>query len=532
MGFLDFLYLHKEEQPKEAIIKTAQPIQMLYDINKRGSIRYLLKPISQGKVGVLVNISRTGCRIKKAIVEQIDYVNIRIHLGIMTLNAQIVWQDEDFLGIEFISGFGDAGFISRHMMRIKEGNFHPLKSICIETIMGFMSKDPFSLMLNLMAEIESPHSNINRLKSLIIKLPNLAPEIVTKAGITKTEDELELRDVDQAVKRLGMDAVKKDVLGYIMANREALESAHPKNSLYESMKVVKKVFFDILAPFFGYKCNTGLVDNLASVEYEGIDLILEKNEDNPQVKEFYASPKKIYSEMTRFCERLDFGRDLLNINRINLKSRKTLSELFDGYILAHMMLNPMYTTDSYVEVNVNKVNLSFAYITFLTFISVQAIIEKDPASIAVFIDRLHITGMDSSHISSFVSNYISEVNRTMVDLGRSSNLKPPPSGKGFKFADYIALKDIPQYSRFIKPFKELEAIKRLVIAYEDEAYAHFILGKILFAEDMGLNTKAYCVIPCENLSTNEIQFDAFSYFSIVILKNVDQLKKFHLKTPS
>ncbi|MBF0554058.1 MAG: hypothetical protein HQK96_05795 [Nitrospirae bacterium] len=533
MKFLDFLlHMHKDGQPHEADTRAVEPPQLFqppYALNKRRSIRYSVKGIPPNKIGTIVNISRSGCMIKKTTPDHIDFMHIIIRLGIIKITALIVWQDEDFSGVEFIGGYNDPGFISRHMMRIKDGKFSPLKNIRVETIIGFISRDPFSNMLNLIAEIESPNTDINRLKSLIIKLPDLAPAIVAKAGINKTEDEIGLRDVDQAVKRLGMDTVKKTSLEFIKINREKIESISPKNSLYESLKTVKKVFFDILAPYFGYTRNTGLVDNLAAVEYKGIDIITTNTEETPKIKEFYNSTQKIYSEMTRFCERLLIGRDLLNINRINIRIRKTLIELFDGYLLAHMILNPIYALDSYVEVSINKINLSFAYIAYLTFISAEAIIEKDAASVAVFKDRLHATGMDSTMLNSFVSMCVSEVNRTMADLGRSTKLKVPVSGKGFNFADYMSIKDIPQYGRFIKPFKELDIIKRMVIAYEDEAYTHFILGKILSGEDIGLHSKMFCVIPCENLSADEIIYDTFSFFGIVVLKNIAQIPKRHLK---
>ncbi|MBF0488151.1 MAG: hypothetical protein HQK98_08310 [Nitrospirae bacterium] len=533
MGFFDFLsHMHKDDQPNKADTKAVEPPQLFqphYALNKRGSIRYLVHGIPRNKVGTIVNMSRGGCMIKKAAPDIIDYKHIILRFGIMKTTALIVWQDEDFMGIQFLGGHNDAGYISRHMKRIKEGKFSPLKSLHVDTIIAFIAKDPFSNMLNLIAEIESPNTNINRLKSLIIKLPELAPEIVAKAGINKTEDEIELRDVDQAVKLLGMDAVKKNSLEFIKLNREKIESAGPKNSLHESLKTVKKVFFDILAPYFGYTRGTGLVDNLAAIEYKGIDIIIANTEETPKIKGFYNSTPKIYSEMTRFCERLLIGRDLLNINRINIRIRKTLMELFDGYLLAHMMLNPIYSIDSYVEVSINKINLSFAYITYLTFISAQAIIEKDAAAVAVFKERLQATGMDSSTLNSFVSMCVSEVNRTLADLGRSIKLQSTASGKGFNFADYMSIREMPQYERFIKPLKELDIIKRAVIAYEDEAYTHFILGKILTAEDIGLNTKMFCVIPCENLSTDEIIYDTFSFFGIVVLKNIDQIAKRHQK---
>ncbi|MBF0515640.1 MAG: hypothetical protein HQK97_00790 [Nitrospirae bacterium] len=533
MGLLEcLLNIHKNDQPDKAQARPVEQPQLFqahHALNRRGSIRYLVVGIGAGKLGKIVNISRSGCRITKASPDLIEALNVPLRLGDMRVNGKIIWQDEESIGLEFASGLGDPVFVYRRMKRVSNAKLTPIKVLHVEAIIEHIAKDPFSNMLNLLAEVESPNTNINKLKSLIIKLPDLGTEMVTKAATDKAEDEIELRDVDQAVKRLGLDASKQIILEFIKTNRQRLESVNSNNSLYESMKAVKKVFFESLAPYCGYTCDTGLVDNLATAEYKGIDIIIEHSQETPKVKEFYITPKMIYSEMTRFCERLIIGRDALNINRINVRTRKSLTELFDGYMLAHLILNPAYTLDSYVELTVNKINLSYAFITYVTFISAAAIIEKDPASIAAFKDRLHSTGMESGELNTFVSNYVSEINRTMTDLGRSSNLKAPTAGKGFKIADYLSVKEIPQYGRFIKAFHELDTIKRMVIAYEDDAYTHFILGKVLAAEDAGLNSKMYCVIPCENLSSTDIKYDSFSFFSVVVLKNIDKLSKFHLR---
>ncbi|MBF0320261.1 MAG: hypothetical protein HQL01_10725 [Nitrospirae bacterium] len=529
MGMFDFLS-QKGEQPKKAEKKTVvQPRQMFQTpqtLNNRGHIRYYVDNVPAGTLGVIVDISRGGCRIKKGATDPFDFPDVKFRLGTGEVHAKIAWQDENYMGLEIGGGFEDAAFISKHLKRIKEDVFRPIRRLSEDTIKGFIAKDPFSLLINLIAELESQNTDMNKLKSLIIKLPGLAPDVAIKAGITKSEEDLELKDVDHAVKRLGIDAVKKAAVEFIKAKGNALESAQPKNDLHESLKVLKKVFFDVLAPFFGFKDNTGLVDNLASFEYKGIDVIIAKSEGIPRIKEFYNTPTKIYSEMARFCERLNFGRDVLNINRLYIVNmRKTLAGLYDGYLLANMALNPVYTLDPDIKLSLNKINLNFSYITYLTFLAAQAIIEKDPGAAAIFMARLHGTGMDSGKLNSFVQNYVGEINRIMGDLGRSAALKVPAPAGAFKFADYVPLEDIPQYGKFLKPFRELETIKRIVISYEDEAYTHFMIGKILLAEDIGLNTKMYCVVPCENLSTDEIQAEMFSFFSVVVLKNIDKLNK-------
>ncbi len=537
MGMFNFL-LQKEEAPKKAeppkkqAEKTLEPGKMLKlpTLNKRGHMRYYVKDIPAGTIGVIVDISRCGCRIKKGVTDQGDTPDVRFCVEKKEVAAHIAWQDANFMGLEFTESFESLGFITKHLKKVKERVFEPKVRFSVETIKGFISKDPFSLMVHLMTELESPNININRLKSLILKLPGLGQEVAMKAGIKKGADDLDVSDIDQAVKRLGLDAVKKATLEFIKTKGKSLEGAQAKDELHEAMKVLKKVFFNVLAPYFGYTEDMGFADNLAAAEFKGIELILSKTKDKtPEIKDLYNASTKVYSEMTRFCEWLRFGRDSLNITRLFIINiRRALVGLYDGYLLAHTALNPVYTLDPSVKLSLNKNNLNFSYVTYLTFIATQAIIEKDPAAAAHLMARLHGTGMDTAKLYSFMQKYVHEINTVMADLGRSTSFKAIAPANAFKIADYMSLAVTPQYGRFIKYFREFDANKRIAIAYEDEAYTHFMIGKILSAEDVGLNKKMFCVVPCENLSTepeDEIQAEMFSFFGIVVLKNIDKLDK-------
>jgi hypothetical protein len=518
MGLFDFL--SQKDGHEKAEVKKTVPLQQ--PLNNRGSIRYPVNDIAIGAIGSIVEMAREGCKLRKNSSEQIDLPDLQFRLGTRDVRARILWQDEKFAGIEIAGGFDDAGFISKHMKRIKESTFRPRKKLSDDSIKGFMSKDPFSLMVNLMAELESPNTDMDKLKSMIVKLPGLIPEIAIKAGITKKEEELEIKDIDYAVKRLGLDTVKKLSSEFIKTRGEKMESAQSKDDLRDSMKVLKTVFFAALAPFFGFKDQEGLANNLLSIEYKGIDAIISKHEKIPKIKEFYNAPTKIYSEMSRFYERLRFGRDALNINRLYITTiRRALAGLYDGYLLAHLALNPVYTLDPEVKLSLTKINLNFSYVAYLTFIAAQAVIEKDRASAAVLTHRLLRTGMNEEKLSQFIEDNISEINRIMTDIGRTGNIKNPPAGVSLRFADYVP--NEVHYERFIKYFKDFLTVKRMAIGYEDEAYAHFMLGKMLDSEDIGLNSKMFCVIPCENLSAEDMPVEAFSFFGIIVFKNIDKL---------
>jgi hypothetical protein len=178
--------------------------------------------------------------------------------------------------------------------------------------------------------------------------------------------------------------------------------------------------------------------------------------------------------------------------------------------------------------SLTKINLNFSYITYLTLIAEQAIIEKDKASATILMSRLLRTGMAAEKLKSFIETNISEINRIMADIGRKGVLKTPQAGAAFKFADFVP--NEAHYEKFIKNFRDFAAIKRIAIGYEDEHYAHYIIGKMLDAEDIGLNSTMFCVIPCENLSSEDLQESAFSFFGIVVFKNIDKLNSSLLRS--
>ena len=69
-------------------------------------------------------------------------------------------------------------------------------------------------------------------------------------------------------------------------------------------------------------------------------------------------------------------------------------------------------------------------------------------------------------------------------------------------------------------FTVMKSIKRMAIQYEDDAYTHFILNKLMIAGDFGFNSKTYCVIPCRNISHDELYLDDFSFFDFVVFNFV------------
>ncbi len=68
----------------------------------------------------------------------------------------------------------------------------------------------------------------------------------------------------------------------------------------------------------------------------------------------------------------------------------------------------------------------------------------------------------------------------------------------------------------------------MVLRYEDPAYAHFILGKLMNSESFDLNSKTLCVVPCRNVSSDQWYIKDFAYFDLIVFKEIHKLPAPHL----
>jgi hypothetical protein len=204
-------------------------------------------------------------------------------------------------------------------------------------------------------------------------------------------------------------------------------------------------------------------------------------------------------------------------------------DLYDGYVLAHLILNPCYIPDN-IKLTLTKRRLIYAFLVYLTFIATKFIMDRDKESAILFIHMLKRAGMDDDRITDFLSDSVSEANNVLNNVGLKGNIRTGTlTHTPFKIEGYLH-RDI-HFKYFMKVFDDfsmLKSVKRMAIRYEDETYTHFILGKLMMADDVGLNSKAYCVIPCKNISEKELYLEEFSYFDLIILKDIDRLPKSHI----
>ncbi len=527
-------------------------------LNRRGRNRYFTKEFSAGNIGKIIEMSEGGMRIRKASVLEIKGPSLTIPVFNREIKAYIVWQDKYFMGLRCSYGFDVVPLIKKLAETLREPEFRPKKTITDDAIAGIMHKDVLSSCLNLIEELENQDIDMTKLITFIEAIDDsfrettvpeeeetekceeikdaepadLSELLIHEALKASSARHVEITSADFAVARLGLESVKKISRDFVHEKLADLEMPLPNFNGYEPFIILKTVIFKHLSHFFGFQDEEGEGSLLLSLETKGIEILMDlSSADSKDLKDYYTSSSKVYSEISRIFERNNFGRDLLLINRSYFENNlEEFEDLYDGYILAHLILNPSYKPVD-VKLTLTKQQLIYAFLIYLTFIATKLIIDRDKESAILFIHMLKRAGMNDNKITDFLSDSVSEANNVLAKLGLKGNIKTGPLHHDtFKIEGYLHRDVHSKYlMKAFDDFSMLKSVKRMAIRYEDETYTHFILGKLMMADDIGFNTKAYCVIPCRNISEKELYLDEFSYFDLVILKDIDRLPKCHIR---
>ena len=565
-------------------------------LNKRKYNRYIIngfsiKDISSTErvIGNVVEVSRGGMKVWKTTLEEITDSRLVIPIINKQIEVDIVWQDKKYIGLKFSDERVAAKLVSqliRNLSRkIKEPDTRPKRIISDSEISKVTKSDLFSSLIIYMAELENPDVKIAELKMCVEEISRICRETYERekkesekseevkkpesAGPPDLKEEKkpegteevkepepvgppdlrdvlnsaasrgyssggsEITDIDFAIQRLGLDSVKKISSDFLSEKIAELKIPLSNFKDYKSYNILKTIIFKRLTPFFSFKDEREEANQLLSLETKGFEILMDlSKEDSEDLKDYYISPSRIYSEISRIYERKYFGKDIVQINEFYFKNKlEKFENLYDGYVLAHLMHNLCYTPGRKMKLNLSKRKLIFSFLVNLTFVATQFIIAKDRESGLYLAHILRKTGMDESKIMNFLNKCINEANNVSKNLGLSGNIRTVQTPfSSFKIENYLQ-KDI-HFEYFMKSFNDfsiLKSFRRMAIRYEDEAYAHFILNKFIVIDTYGLNSKVCCVIPCKNISDNELYLGDFSFFDLIILKDIDKLSNSHTK---
>lgn len=584
-----------------------------FTLNKRKYDRYPVKAIPIEDIGDIIELSRNGLRVQKKTAEptiketdetpeeeeEEAITELTIPLSGKQLKAHIVWQDEKHMGLRFAAELEDCQIIKDKTRKIQDFEIKPARVITDKEIMAVTKKDLLSSFINLMAELETPETNLNKLKIYIEDINSVCEETFgRKKRPSKTEgeeeetegeteeEEEESKDVDEdeegelteadeealavaeiesravkpsdikdlliheannayssmgvriteldfALQRLGLKSVKEICSDYLRKRISQLKLSLTGFTNYESYNILKTVIFLHLKSFFGFTDELGEESLLLSIETKGIEILTDlSGKDSENLKNYYISPRRVYSGISREYENKHFGRDLLMVNKFYFKNNlKRFDDVYDGYILAHFNSNPSYSLESDTKISLNKKRLTFSFLAYLAFLTTKFVMNRDKESGYVLINILTRTGADTGRIVKFLNEGIAEANMVLKDLGLKGNIRrvAAPSSP-VKIRAYLPKNT--HYEYLMRSFEYLDRLKninRVAIRYEDTTYTHIVLSRLMHVKDFGLDSKAYCTIPCANISDDVIYIEDFSFFDLIILKDIDKLPSSHLK---
>ncbi|MBF0317253.1 MAG: hypothetical protein HQL04_03685, partial [Nitrospirae bacterium] len=209
-------------------------------LNHRKYLRYYISKVAVGAPGSIVELSMMGARLKKNKSELFEKPEMVIPLAGRQLKVRVVWQDDKQAGLALLTPFDDWQYIVKNVKRLKDASFRAQNRLSDESVTEFIRKESLSTIITLMAELESKNTNLAILKDLIYKIPELTKMIAEKASIFRKDDEFVLQDVDFAIKRLGIDMVKKVSSDYVKIEHDKSE-ASDEDSSFDMLKTLKAV---------------------------------------------------------------------------------------------------------------------------------------------------------------------------------------------------------------------------------------------------------------------------------------------------
>lgn len=523
-------------------------------LNRRKDDRYAIEEILIEGIGSIVEISKNGLKIRKASDFTVENPNITFMVSTLEIKAEVHWEDKNFLGLQSTSALSNQAFLSKRVKRVKEVIAPPQMKVSPEKTIGQYKKDKgLMALINLLMEVDNPEPDIRKIAIYIEEISSLQEEgrkSAEKDEGEKEKDEaveiktckeelidralkLQLRqetgdtDVNYAINILGLQNVREIVQDHVHKRAFHSETSMSLFENFATFNILKSVVFKNLCRFFGLPDIQPEGTTLLSFETAGFEILIK--ESSGILDTFYKFPSRLYSEVSRMYEKALFGADPLQINQVYFeKGMRAFTELFNGYVLAHSTLNPHYYPSEELKISFSKNGLIFSNLAYLTFLAVQFLMDKDRESGFILSQRLRGRGMDDRKIDNFLDRSVVDTKTILRDLKVRGSLSQPLMPEDSFNIEANLGKDI-RFEYLLRSFGTFgrRQVKRMALRYEDAAYAHYILGKLLNTERFNLCSKTVCVVPCRNLSDDQWYLKDFNYFDLLVFKEIHKLPAVH-----
>ncbi len=535
-------------------------------LNRRKHDRYFIEEIPVEGIGNIVEVSRKGLKIKKAPGFTPEGAALNFKLATLEIKTDVRWEDNHCIGLQFSGAFNDPKFIIKRIKRPKETVIPPQMKVTDEAIQQYKKDEILTKMASLLMEVDCPEPNISKIGIYIDEIseleekkraaeeekpegdgsgeeenaeegtqdtPSLKDELIARAISSDAGDAGRVADITFAINRLGQDTVRLILRNYV--HKRIFQSGESRSAFEgsETYDILKSVVFRDLCRLFGFPDIQPEGNALLSCETVGVEILV--RESNGVLDNYYKSPSRLYSEVSRMYEKSLFGIDPVQINKYYFeKVLGAFEELASGYVLAQNTRNPHYSLPEGIKVSLNKNGLAFSYMAYLTILAVEFLLDRNKESGIVLLRRLKGRGMDSNKVLEFLGKTVSEAKTILKDFAVKGALSMPPlPTDSLDIGDYFgkSVRDA-RFEYLLQAFRNFNLVnsKRMALRCEDSFYAHFILGKILSSDGPGLNSKAFIVVPCRNVSDDQWYVRDFGYFDLLIFKDINKLPAFHMST--
>jgi hypothetical protein len=498
-------------------------------LNKREYERYFIEGIEIEGIGSVLDVSNKGFRVKKEKPEDIEGELFEIPVEDKTLKVAIAKQDSEFIEFEFLEDFNVFNYVKEKIRKFKTVDIKSDKTIDKKVLIEFQGKDNLRKVINLMAELEDPNTNSDKLIAVIEEIPEVEEQIIAKANSIEVAGQEPVKDLLNALVRLGLDEVKRISKEVIIKKLSIADNTFPNFSKYEAFNILKTLSFKEMSPLFSFRDIRSEGKSLLSTETVGLSV--QKILCGEDFIKNYVNSKFLYSYPARVLESVCSNKDLLEVNRIYyLEIIDSFKFLYDGYIIAHMNLYPYYKLPEDLKISLSNRKLRFSFAAYLSFMTTIYILDKDREIGYLLVNRLKRLGMNSNKAIKFLNQIVFEGNQILENIGLRKSLK----AVSFPTFSYNLQSMFPQEIHFNylhRSFSKIidKKIKRVALRFDDFTFGHYVLHKFLNSPEFDFNTKSFCVIPCANLEDEDILLEVFSGFDYILFQEIDKLPDYLFK---
>ncbi len=488
-------------------------------LNRRAHERYIAHKLSSS-LGDVVDISKYDISIafvdKK--IEIDDMLEVRIANKKFKAKVAALYSQKTALLFEEEM---DREIIANHLVHLKKNEKKREIRFSYEKIGHNENMERNKAIINLMLEIDDPNTNIDKFKNNINALGKLREKILNKANSIENARVGRVEDIKGAVSRLGFEEVRKMIYDFVNYDVKFENKILTNFEHFEFYTIFMSGLFKKIAPLFSFKDLKNEGQSLLGMSHIGVEMLVACD---PSLNEIYKGPKELFSLEARELERQKLGMDYLEIlKEYFVDTLGVYTYLYDGFVLANMMLYPSYTPSFSITLSERK--MKFAYVAYITLLAQKFVISKDSYSGYLFFNRIQRVGFSPSEAREFLHTVIDETNEKLSILGIEKKIIlpsiPPIS---YSLEDYTG---VGIYTNYLKKSFEMfdTKAKRVAFRYHDMFYAHYVIEKYLQYEEFACKKVPFCIVPSEKLEDEDLMLEQFSAFDILWFKDIDKLPK-------